>query len=125
MQSKSNQFSISIPKLLKTKTITAIEINLINKTIIEIQIQNSIEVIQKKLDFYNFEKMNFENSRDYILIGNDNDCIKKSFFTIKNIENKFYQNAIILNISSKEKFDNFQSSKQNIEEIRKIITFCE
>ena len=124
MQSKSNQFTISVPKLPKTKMIKAIEINLINKTIKEIQIQNSIEVIQKKLDFFNFEKINFENSRNYMLIGNDNNFIKNTFFTINNIENKFYQNAIIVKISSKEKFDNFQSTKQSIEDIRKLITFC-
>lgn len=120
---KPNQSLISQPKLFKTKYISTIKIDVSKKTIELIQIENTIEAVRAVIGCYNIERINIENSNDCVLISNDPDILKKDFFIFNDLLQKIYSNAIVLKINSRNELDNFQRTKIQVEDLKKIIQF--
>ena len=125
-QIKPNQSSIHKIKPYKTRKIRAIEVNVINKTITEVKIENNIDYIQKKLDFYNYLEIIINKNLDHLFVSNDVNDIdykKRKTFMINSDNKKYYGNALIVQIPKSYSLQKLKSTSISLNDVKEIIRF--
>lgn len=123
-QTKLNPSRIFIGKKTTIKEINAIKIDVVEQSVTEFKISNSISYILKYLDIYNYRFIPIiENSRDCFIVGIDMDLKNKKSFSIKDTSYTFYGNSILVEIPKSEDFEKLKSTKFKVENIKEKIIF--
>ena len=122
---KPNQSSIIIIPPTKDKRIKAIKIDVKNKKITFIEIENYIEFIQRNLNFFKYDKFLLTNEadRDYIIFGIDADSRGFDFFKVRGYEKRIFGNAIIVRLPKHLALDNLKKTKLTIDQAKRLIKF--
>lgn len=108
----------------KTKIIDAIFIDVDNKSISKIKVQNNENYLQKILDFYKYVVMDVPGSDDCLFVSCDYDSRTKKPFLMKGKPKyRFNGNAVILRLPKSNNYQKLMKTHMSVEEVEKLITF--
>ncbi|WP_452232065.1 hypothetical protein [Lacinutrix sp. MEBiC02595] len=107
----------------KTKIIEAILINVTDKSISKIEVQNNENYLQKFLDFYKYYIVGVSGSNDYLFVSRDDDSKTKKSFTIEGDSFCYHGNAVVVKIPKSNNYQKLMKTNMSVEAIEKIISF--
>ena len=108
----------------KTKIIEAIFIDVNNKSISKIKVQNNENYIQKLLDFYKYVVLDVPESDDCLFVSGDYDSRNKKAFKIKGMPTyRFRGNALILKIPMSNNYQKLMKTTMSVEAVQEIVIF--
>lgn len=118
---KPNQSSVGKAPQYNSKKIKGIVIDVSKKSIYEIQIENTVDAFQKKLDFFNFE-MKYLPNNEVLVYGTD-EITGNNHFEVLGLDKKIFQNSIVIQYKYKGLEDSFKSTQETIDSIAQLIQF--
>lgn len=124
---KPNQSTIFNAPPVTKKEIKAIKIDVFNKTVKTITVNNSLNYIKKYLDLYKCKILPLEkDTMDCFIVSvdEDEDTKKKPSFRFKgNNPTKHYGNAILVKIPKSHDYEKLQNTKVTVQSVLERIEF--
>lgn len=121
-QTKSNQFTIARSELHRVKTIQAIKIDAVKRSISTVVIEDCIEYLQMNFDFHAYREI-IVNECECLIIGVDEDLKINSSYRIRGLKDSFYGHAAVVRVPASGNLHKLKSTKLTIMEIEKLIDF--
>lgn len=120
---KPNQFSIHSVEEFKVRFIDAIKINVQCREITLVKIENGIEYIREKCDFFQYKEIILSGKFDCLFVGIDEDVKCKNSFRIKDVQELCHGDGIIVKLPNSGNLHKLQNTTLSIDYIKSIITF--
>jgi len=107
----------------KALLITAIEINVAERVVREVKIENSLSVIRKKMHFKKHSEIFLGEAMACLIFAAEETADKNQYFEVEGISKKIYGNGIVVRVPKNYNMERLLKCNITIEGVRKMVRF--